>query len=312
MSLPAGATYLIESPSMTHRRYVLIVNPRGGTRRGLALLEAVKPVFAAAGAEFEIHITTHSGHARELARALPLDGASGLCILGGDGTLHETVNGLMLRDHPDAVPLGLIPGGTGNAVAEHLGCADPREAARRILAGASQPLDVARVSLGNAVSYSINIVGWGFVVDISRTAERLRGLGRPRYTLAALWEILRARQRHARITLDGQVHEGEFLFATCCNTKFTGRGMKLAPRAELGDGELDVVLVRHASRTQIFKMLTHVYDGTHIGQPGVEYHRVRSFAIESDTADRLNIDGEITGATPVALEIQPAALRVFA
>ena len=176
---------------MATKRFVVVVNPAAGTKRGLTMLEEVKPVFAAAGAELDVRATEYSGHAGEIARTIDLDGCDGFCLIGGDGTIHEVVGGLMQRTDPGGIPLGVIPGGTGNSVLQHLDCTDPADAARRIVAGNVQPLDVVRVTMGDDVAYCVNIVGWGAVVDINRTAEGLRALGTRRYTLAALWHIVR-------------------------------------------------------------------------------------------------------------------------
>lgn len=297
---------------MAVQQFVIIVNPHSGKRRGPAVLEQVRPVFAAAGAELQVHVTESPGHASELAAALDLEGRDGICVIGGDGTLHEAVGGLMRREQPARIPLGVIPGGTGNSVAEHLGYLTAPEAARRILAGRVQPFDVARVRMGGRLAYCVNIVGWGFAVDINRTAEWLRVLGPPRYAIAALGQILRPRRRRARVTLDGQALEGDFLLVAGCNTRFTGKGMNLAPGAEAGDGLIDVVLVRRASRLQILLMLGRVFSGTHLALPCVEVRRVCSFAIESRSPHPLNLDGELTGSTPVEVAVLPSALRIFA
>ena len=79
------------------QRLAIIVNPQGGARRGTAILEQVRPIFAAAGMELQVHATTHPGHASEMAESLDLNGFAGLCCIGGDGTNHEVVCGLMKR-----------------------------------------------------------------------------------------------------------------------------------------------------------------------------------------------------------------------
>ncbi len=297
---------------MNLKRYVVFVNPRGGTRRGLAILKSAEAVFAEAGATLEVHTTTRPDHARELAQDLPLENCDGLCLIGGDGTIHEVVNGLMRRENPASVPLGVIPGGTGNTVAEHLGCLDPVLAAKRIVAGIIRPLDVARLDANGATGFCVNIIGWGSAVDINHTAEKLRWLGTSRYTLAALWQIALARKRHAKLVLDGRAIEDDFFFIVGCNTKFTGKGMKLAPDAAMDDGLIDVVVVRHATRRQMIAMFKTVFDGSHVSMPCVEIHRVRSFSIESATSDLLNMDGELKGSTPLKVEMVPSALRIFA
>ena len=109
----------------------------------------------------------------------------------------------------------------------------------------------------------------------------------------------------------GQANDDEFLFIIACNPKFTGSGMKLAPHAEIGDGKIDVVVVRRATRWQMLKLFTKVFDGSHIFLDYVEYHQVRSFAIEFDGPDLLDLDGEMKGHAPLSAEVLPSALRIF-
>lgn len=298
--------------TVTAMRYAAIVNPHGGRRRALAILRSVEAEFCAAGATLEVHTTGRAGHAREIARSLPLQDCAAVCAIGGDGTLHEVANGLMEREHPSAIPLGIIPAGSGNDFALHLGLTDPAEAARRILAGRSKALDVARITTSAGVQYCVNIVGWGAVVDINQRAERMRWLGPSRYALAALWQILKPVRRRARLTLDGRIIEGNFLFVAGCNTRFTGNGMQLAPAAVMDDGLIDVVVVRHATRARMLALFARVFDGTHTSLGCVEIHQARAFAIEPGVGDVLNLDGELKAKTPVRVQVMPAALRVLA
>ncbi len=296
---------------MTDKRFVLVVNPRSGTRRGPAVMERVKPVFAAAGAQLDVRLTEAPGHAGEIAQTLDLHRYDGFCVIGGDGTVHEVADGLMQRGEPISIPLGLIPGGTGNTLYRHLHGASPVEAARRILDGRTCRLDAVRVAMENQVVFCIDIIGWGGVADINVAAERLRMLGSPRYALAALWWILRGTTRRARVVLDAQTFDDEFLFVIACNARSVGSRMRLAPRAELDDGKIDVVVVRQTSRLQMLRLFARVFDGSHVSLPCVEYYQVRRFAIESDGHEPLDLDGEIKGSVPMCAEVIPGALRVF-
>ena len=296
---------------MNVRRLAVVVNPRGGKRNGLRVLERVLPIFDAAGIELEVYVTERAGHATEIARTLGLKSLSGICAVGGDGTFHEVANGLMQRDESISLPIGIIPAGTGNSVAQHLQFDDPMEAARRIVAGRFQPLDVVRVALQDRVIHCVNIVGWGAVSDINVTAEKIRFMGPVRYTVAALRHILTPKMRRATLVLDDITTTDDFLFVMACNTKYTGAGMKLAPEAEVGDGKLDVVVIRRVSRWQMLRLFMKVFDGSHVGLSCIEFHQVRSFSIQSDIADRMNCDGEMKGNSPMTATLIPSALSVF-
>ena len=294
------------------QQLAVIVNPKGGSGRGAAILEQVRPLLAAAGMELQVHTTTRAGEASELAAELDLSGFAGLCSIGGDGTNHEVVCGLMRRVDPAAVPLGIIPGGTGNSLAQHLDYLDPHTAAKKIATGHTIPLDVARITSDEGVEHAINIVGWGAAVDINRTAERLRWLGSIRYSLAALWEILCARRRPLKLTLDGEVTEGEFQMVLACNTRFTGKGMQLAPLAKLDDQLIDVIIVSRATRVQRLQLFSRVFDGSHIAMPCVEYRQVSALELTSAGREPLNIDGELKRSLPIRVEMIPKPLRLFA
>lgn len=293
------------------KRFAVVINPQGGKQRGTSVFDIVRPVLTADGSLVDVHVTKYRGHATELAETLDFKNYDGICVIGGDGTAHEVVNGLMRRSDPTQIPLGLIPAGTGNALHQHLGFRNPIEAAQQIVAGQTQPFDVAEVTLTDRVIYCLNIVGWGAVADINGTAEKMRSLGSIRYTLAALWHILHHRRRRIRLIHSGQTIDDEFLFVIGCNTKFTGAGMKLAPDATPTDGKIDLLIVRHASRWQMLNLFRKVFDGSHLSLGLMEHHLVDSFRIEAAGGDVLNLDGELTGHSPFSVEMIPGALRVF-
>jgi YegS/Rv2252/BmrU family lipid kinase len=296
---------------VTEKHLLLIVNPRSGKRRGLAVLEQMKPIFVAANVELDVRVTKLSGHVRQIAREFDLAGYDGLCLIGGDGTVHEAVSGLIERGEPASIPLGIIPSGTGNDVAQHLGLDSPLDAARRIVVGQTGLFDVARVEAGGQIDYCVTLVGWAGVADINCKAEQLRVLGPSRYAVAAFWQILFPKRRSAKLVLDGHSFEDDFMLVAACNTIFSGSGMRLAPRAKVDDGKLDVVILRNASRWQMFRLFAKVFDGSHVDMPCVEYYQVRSLSIHSDYHEPLDIDGEIKGTTPVSIEMIPGAVRFF-
>ncbi len=296
---------------MSGRKFTFIVNPNSGRRRGELIYKSVQSVFQRAGFEGDMHLTRYSGHAAELARDLDLNSSSGLIVIGGDGAIHEVVSGLMQRTEPDSVPVGVIPAGTGNAFHQHLNVLDPIAAAHKILNQNVSPLDVIRIQQRGQTFYSVNVIGWGTVTDINQLAEKLRILGPTRYSVAALIFIMKARKRRIRLRMDGEWIEEDFYFVLVCNTKFTGKGMQVAPGADHGDGVLDVILIRKATRWQMLKLFARIFDGSHLGMEIVEFRKVREFCIHQESNDVLTIDGELKAGVPFEAEVLPGALRVF-
>jgi YegS/Rv2252/BmrU family lipid kinase len=297
---------------MSDRRILLIVNPHSGARRGARVLEQVLPALSQNGRQIDVCQTEFAGQATQIARSKSLEGVSALCVIGGDGTLHEVLNGLMARDDCLRPPIGIIPCGTGNTVAEHLGLVEPLDVVQCIAAGTTRPVDLLQVSMRSGTAYCCNIVGWGAVTEINRTAERLRWLGPGRYSVAALVHVAFPRPRRLRLTIDGQLHNGDYLFAVACNTRSTGKGMLLAPRADLSDGLVDLVLMRNTARRQLLKVLRSVFDGSHLDESCVEYHQTREFELVPEQADGLNLDGELRGSAPCHVTVMPQVISIFA
>jgi len=293
------------------KRLCLAVNPHGGRKSGSTVLQQVKPVFDAAGVDLTIFETEYAGHAREFVRGLDFSEVDGFCAVGGDGTMHEVINGLLSRPDGSLIPIGLIPAGTGNSFLRGFDCLDPLEAARRIVAGRTRPIDAARVSLGGQTLYAFNIVGWGLVTDILIRSEGLRWLGESRYTVAAALEVLKGRRRAARLIVDGRETDDRFVFVLASNTRYTGKGMLMAPYADLSDGLIDLVIVRKASRAQMLRLLPKVFDGSHVHSPLLEYVQAKEFSLIPKVDETVNVDGELLDRSPIQVSMIPSAFIVF-
>ena len=145
----AGAAGASTGAVTASARLLVVVNPHAGRGAAAAAWAAAEPILRAAGCTPQLVETKRPGHARELLAALPRGACDAVVVAGGDGSLHEAVNGLMAAGTPRP-PLGLIPAGTGNSLAADLECLDPHQAARAIADGRTRPLDVMEVRLGPA------------------------------------------------------------------------------------------------------------------------------------------------------------------
>lgn len=297
---------------MSTRQILAVVNPRSGNRQATQQLDQLKAALLPEGYLVHTAVTEHPGHAREIAAAADVEEIHCICAVGGDGTIHEVVNGLMQLPHPKRIPLAVLAAGTGNALALQFQLHSPADTAQRILAGRTQPLDVIHVTSAGLETWCINLVGWGAATAINANAEKLRWLGRSRYSVAALCEILSPSLRSATVTLDGHHIAGPFLFIIACNTMFVGHRMLLAPTARSDDGLLDVVILKASSRWNLLQVFKRVADGSHLQLPGVECHRGQSLTIAASTIDPLNLDGEICGQTPFSATVLQGALNVMA
>lgn len=294
------------------KRIAFITNPRSGTGRGGPVLDQVRPLLSDAGIEVVTWETSGSGAEGTNLSTMDLSGLDAVCAVGGDGTFHNVLNAMLSREDGRVLPLGLLPGGTGNALAHDLSATDPMRAAQRIAAFEPKPMDLMGVRSQGFHGYAFNLAGFGMMERANRNAERWRWLKGRRYDAAALWEILVHRPYSATLTIDrGDPVEGTFSLVAGLNTVHTGLGMRAAPHAELADGKLDLVVVRRGRRRELVGMMRNIYTGGHIEDPCCEYLQATSFSIDTRTPSPLNIDGETRGSTPVTVTLLPGRVHLL-
>lgn len=292
-------------------KYYITVNPHGGKKKGLHILEQVLPVFESVNAEVIVLETEYAGHTRDLARETNMSEYDGFCCIGGDGTMHEAINGMMTRQDGQRFPIGLITGGTGNSFMHDLDCLDPVNAAKRIITGRRRPIDILECDADGVIYYGFNIVGWGIPTDANNLAEKMRWLGTQRYNVASIIEVFRHQKRFARVEIDGNMIGADFGFIIGCNTIHTGKGMKMAPLARLDDGLIDLVIARKAGRLKLLRLFPKVFSGKHIGDTAVDYRQVSKFTIKPEDRNTLNIDGEMLGSTPIHVKVLQKEIDVL-
>ena len=296
---------------MSVRKMLLLVNPTGGVRNGLEILENIKPIFEAGGIELEIIETKYIAHAKDITRAMEIEKFESLCLVGGDGTMHEAINGMYSRKDKKRIPIGLIPAGTGNSLMHDLNCLDTAVATKWIVNGYTKKIDLAEITMEHKVVYGFNIIGWGMITDINTRAAGVRWMGENRYTYAALMEIMSHKLKHAKVSFEGKTYDENFIFILGSMTKFTGSAMKMGPKAKLDDGLIDISILRNATRKQLLNLFPKIFTGEHIHSDLVEYRQVDSYSIIPDKHDPLNIDGETIGSTPIKLKVIRESLEIY-
>lgn len=296
---------------MKPKRLCFVVNPYSGNGRGRKIMETIKPLFDDAGITSDIHETQFGGHAKEIAAGLDFSVYDGIVSVGGDGSMHQVLNGMLAHGNNPDVILGVIPGGSGNAFMESLGCLDPVEAAKIIIKGETAPVDAASIILGGKALWASNIVGWGFVTDVQIFAEKNRWMRGNQYTVGGAIKIMQGKKRKAKLVISGVETDEIFTFIIACNTPYTGRGMLMAPKAKMNDGLIDLLIVRKASRLQMLKLLPAVFEGKHIHSPVVDYRQVSEFSLIPEVDEPINLDGELVGMSPLHLKMVPAAYRMY-
>ncbi len=232
-------------------------------------------------------------------------------VLGGDGTLHTTVN-VMLADAPDASRcLGLVPIGTGSDLARGLGLeTQPLQALTQALDARAGHLDVLRLHCGAQSRYFINETSIGMTAMVAARVNALKQRHAGTFLAAALRELIDYKPKWARICLDGQLwREGFFIMVVVANSTHFGKGMCIAPRADAADGQADIVVVEAVSKARLLAWMPAIYLGLHLNAPFV--HCTRAQSVDIDTGPDCLVfegDGELTLPAPGNVTVLHGAL----
>jgi len=288
-------------------RIIILLNPTARRGKARKLLKRALEVFRQQNVHFVVREGQSSQHLMELARAASEEKPDLIVSAGGDGTHHYVINGLF----KSKVPLGLLPMGTGNDFAKGVGMAmDLHAAAAALVNGRVREIDLAQVG---AAVYGC-IAGVGFDSTVTRYAnEHARWLSGP---LAYTWSLLccmpEYRPQQLEIIADGASYSGEVLFAVVGNNSSYGGGIRLAPRAKLDDGILDVCIVPYLSRLELLRWVPRAYRGEHLNHPRIKYFQARNITLRPASRMELFGDGEFLQELPATIEVIPRALRVIA
>ena len=154
------------------------------------------------------------------------------------------------------------------------------------------------------------------VANIGINAEKYRWLGTSRYTILSLFEIIFKKTNNLKIkyydrTNNAYELKGNYIFAVICNTIHTGKGMKIAPKAKLNDGLMDLILIKDVPRLKLLQLMPKLFTGKHINDNAVEYIHVSRIKLQPNKVSKLNIDGEIKGITPFELTVIPNEIEII-
>lgn len=272
----------------------------------------MKAAFTEKNIDFDLRLTDYPEHGVEIVRQAEFKAYDGVVAAGGDGTLFEVINGYYQNPSRKRIPLGVLPIGTGNAFARDLELhADLWPEAVDII-GKSKPrkVDVGRFHTHGQDYYYLNIMGLGFVADVTETASKLKGFGNVAYTLGVLYRTLFLKAHRLEIEIDGKTLEGDNIFVEISNTRYTSNFL-MAPDAKIDDGLLDVTILKKLSRRKLLKCFPLIFTGEHIHMDEIDAFQAKKIRIKTDPSKVLTPDGELIGITPVEIECLHQAVPVF-
>ncbi|CAM3969017.1 diacylglycerol/lipid kinase family protein [Mesobacillus thioparans] len=302
-----------------------IVNPNAKNGSCREIWRKVEAELETMDIPYLAFFTERAGHASELTESIArkLSGRQAvITAVGGDGTLHEVVNGAAA--YPNLI-IGFIPGGSGNDFSR--GFSIPKKAAEALRLVMHQSnsrtseIDIGKIQHKELQeTYFMNNMGVGFDAAVAKESNESRmklllnrvSLGRLVYVYILAKKLLTFRTIPLHLIIDGrEFHYDDAWFVTVSNQPYYGGGMKIAPEALPDDGILDVTVVHRLSRWKLLLVFASVFWGKHTRFKEVEQYTGKSITIESPEGVLAHADGEAIGHTPMKIHVCPKALRIL-
>jgi diacylglycerol kinase (ATP) len=296
----------------------IIANPAAGSGKD-GVLPRLTKALSGRGLDHDVAVTTRRRHATDLALAAVDDGFRFVVAVGGDGTVHEVVNGLLDPEtgpRTDGVVLGIVPAGSGGDFVRTFGLhLTPEKAVRRLEGDGVFPVDVGRIRLtgldgGERTVLFANIAEVGYGAVVAARAERLpRFLGRVRYLFAIFAAIRTFGREEAEVGLERFTASGEYSNVVVANGQFFGGGMRVAPTASPDDGLFHVQLWGGTVK-DVFLLTNKIRRGEHRSHPEIEERRSSTVTVRTAQPVLVEADGEVLGTSPATFDLLPRALNL--
>lgn len=290
---------------MKPQRLLLIVNPISGTKPKDKILPEIESVFSGQGYEVDTAMTSCRGDGYRLASQAVETGYNAVVAVGGDGTVNEVASAMCDTD----VAMGIIPCGSGNGLARHIGLpSDPIESAKVVCPDNVHDCDYCTAN-GNKFFCTF---GTGFDAAVTKHYSEQGQRGLSTYLKSAVHEFSRYTPRRYRITVgDNTIEQTAFLVA-CCNASQYGNNAYIAPDASIRDGLIDVVIFKEASHIETLLAGVDMLTGMLSYNRMVDIIRAPSLRIECEETCAAHVDGEpIEIDRDISVNCHHKALKLF-
>ncbi|CAG9620825.1 diacylglycerol/lipid kinase family protein [Sutcliffiella rhizosphaerae] len=294
--------------------YYFIVNKTSGNGKGYQSWLKVEEILKNMEIDFLVEFTEYVGHAKEIAEKQSFfQDAMAIVVIGGDGTIHEVVNALVLKD----VPLAVIPAGTGNDYARSLHIPfNVEEALERVFKGIPTWIDTPKVDK----EYFISIAGMGFdgkvaeVTNQSKSKNILNkiGLGNLVYIINIFKVLFTYQPTGVKITIDGkEIDFHDVWLIAIANLPYYGGGLKICPDARADDEKFDICIVSGISRWELLLVFPRVFRGSHITHRHVSMFKGETVLLAPNSNMILQCDGEIMVKEELFFSIEKKSLKIL-
>ncbi|MDD4142662.1 MAG: diacylglycerol kinase family lipid kinase [Bacteroidales bacterium] len=299
--------------------WLIIVNPNAGMRKGVKEWHIISEKLSRKNISFFSVFTEHKMHAIYLTQKYIEAGFRKIIVVGGDGTLHEVINGVMTQNICPStdITVGIIPVGTGNDWCKTFGITqDYDEAIDVIIRGKTFLHDLGKVSYTEngepKERYIINSAGIGFEAFVVRATNKQKETGKS-HPILYLYNVLRYftiyKGRHVSLDMDGEKRDISFYLFSIGVCKYKGNGMKLLPYAIPDDGLLDITVFRRANIFVLLRNIIRAVKGKLDKIKIASSYKAKRVVVDSKTEKLImEVDGESLGNNPYVFETVPAAI----
>ncbi|MBH0163495.1 diacylglycerol kinase family lipid kinase [Fictibacillus sp. 7GRE50] len=304
------------------KKYFFIINANNA--KAIQSFDQLKNVMDKESISYRTFYTEYSGHATEIAKKITYinkDDIKAVIAVGGDGTVHEVLNGM--KENP-SIPLGFISGGSGNDIVRVL-TKEVKGVKKQLLylkRNRTVKTDSGSIQLlgrSNKIQSFISAVGIGLDGEVAKFTNEATykkylhklKLGSLAYVFT-LFKVLKFYVPDSmEIRIDGHEHQFSNVWLVAVgNMPYYGGGMKICPSAKCNDGVLDVCIVHDLSLFKLLLLFVSVFWGGHVNVQGVSQFKGKEIEVITRKSVAIHADGEYKGTTPVRIEVQPGTVSV--
>lgn len=301
-------------------RWRVIVNPAAGNGKGKKDWNKISAYLQDKQIDFEVKFSKYQNDSISIAKEAAMLGIRKIIVVGGDGTLNEVLNGIILANvcRTDEFTLALIPVGTGNDWGRMFSIPMNYKKAIDIICQDKTMLhDIGLIKFCESDEqkerYFINIAGAGFESKVIRMSNNYMEKGYKSkfiYLYCLLMSLLKYKNVRMNFKVDDKEISETVFSVNIGNGRYCGNGMMQTPEAVPNDGLLDITVIKNMKKTAILSNLKMLYNGTILKHPMIDGYKCKKLTINSEAEVYIEADGESLGSVPAEFSIIPSAVNI--
>ena len=304
---------------MTDYKWSVIINPTSGNGKAKTLWPKIKEQLEVQGFDFEFEFTKSGFHNIELIQNIVNQGFKNIICVGGDGTIHNTINGIMSQTKvkSDEISLGVIPIGTGNDwIKTHDLPKDIKEAISTIENGKTSVQDIGKIEFFDDSKTPVffnNLAGIGFDGFVVSKVEKYKHLGSISYLVGAVLGLFSFKNFEVDVEVNNQHIKTKSLMVLIGLCKFSGGGMRLTDFSSHNNGLFDITIIKNLSKLSVIANLSNLYNGrlTQVKNVSALQASEVIIRVEQKIKPFIQADGELLGTNDIKVTLVHKGIRFY-